>query len=797
MENDHKQEPMLLSFYLSLLQHPIKIVTIALVLMALAASQLVKLQKDTRSDAFLAKDNPALVYKDKVKEIFGLADPIVIALVNESEAGVFNPSSLQLLDWLSQELAENEFIDPERITSLATENNITGTDEGMAVDPFFDHYPNTQEQARAIFSAVKDFPLYMGSLVADNGKATLIVAELFNEADAEKLYPQLLELINRAPKGELDQLHIAGEGAVAGFLGAYIDADASRLNPLAGLIITLIIILAFRRLLPALLGNIIIAASVLLTLGSMAAFGVNFFVITNAMPVILIGISVADTIHILSDYYQRQANHPEQDIKQHIVATMREMWRPVTLTTLTTAAGFLGLYFSAYMPPFKYFGLFTAVGVMVAWVYSLVLLPALILILKPKAHKSFAVNAKTDGVGGDSFSRAMAGLGRFSLKAPVALIISAAVLIGLGLYATTKIRVDEDRIKTFHSDEVIYKADTVINENFDGSYRLDIVIEADKDEGLFEPRALNKMAALQSYAETLPHVNGSSSIVDYLKQMNRALNNGSMGEYRLPQNRDLIAQYFLLYSVSADPSDFEEEIDYDYRLANIQINLNQGAYEKTKPVVEALQAYIDKNFNGPELKASLSGRVYVNYHWIKDLGRSHFSGLAIALLLVLSISALLFRSLMVGVLAVLPVACSVLMVYTFMVLANIPLGIGTSMFASVAIGLGVDFSIHTLDKMRLEFRRNPLDVEAALMAVYPNTGRALLFNFLAIACGFGVLISSKVVPLMNFGIIVSMSVSCSFLISMTLLPALIKTFKPTAICATDKSPKVKQSFDLA
>jgi predicted RND superfamily exporter protein len=114
---------------------------------------------------------------------------------------------------------------------------------------------------------------------------------------------------------------VAGEGAIAGFLGYYIDADAQRLNPLAGIIFTLIILFAFRRVSPGILSNVIIAASVLMTLSIMAINDVAFFVITNALPVILIGISAADSIHTYSHYFELQAKSPDRDKKEIIVET--------------------------------------------------------------------------------------------------------------------------------------------------------------------------------------------------------------------------------------------------------------------------------------------------------------------------------------------------------------------------------------------------------------------------------------------------------------------------------------------
>ncbi len=766
-------------------------VMISLLLMFALFSALPGLFKDTRADAFLAEDNPALVYRERVKAQFGLSDPIVVAVVNSSENGVFNPQSLALVNWLSEQISSLENVNTERVTSLATENNIIGSEEGMEVEAFFKELPENQVQAEHIWQQVSDFPLYMGSLVAKDKKATLIVAELIDEDQVEQTYQQILALVERAPNVGDDRIHVAGEGAIAGYLGSYIDQDAQRLNPMAGLIITLIILFAFRRFSPGLLSNVIIAASVLMTISIMAMSGVAFFVITNALPVILIGISVADSVHIYSHYFELQARHPTQDKKELIVKTLVAMWRPITLTSLTTIAGFIGLYFAAYMPPFKYFGLFTAIGVAIAWLYSLVFLPAAMALIKPSASPYFVTLNQTNQL--DKFAQIMVVLGRVSLNKPwLTVLLFLSVIIG-GIYSTSQLQVNEDRIQTFHPSEPLYQADQVINQHFDGTNNLDIVIEAKQNEGLFIPENLAKIEALQNYALSLNNVKGATSIVDYLKQMNRSLNGGKQSDYQLPKSKELTAQYFLIYSASSDPTDFEEEIDYDYRMANLRLNLNKGSYIDTKETIKKLKSYTELNYNNEQISATLSGRVTVNYHWIKDLGESHFVGLTISMFLVWAVSALLFGSLTAGLYAILPVASSILLVYTAMVVLNIDLGIGTSMFASVAIGLGVDFAIHTIDRLRGLYRENQGDWDQTLSQLYPSTGRALFFNYLAIACGFGVLISSQVVPLTNFGMIVVVSVTTSFLASMSLLPALIKITRPHFISDYQTS---KSSYSL-
>lgn len=776
-------------------RHPWLVLIVSFVLMGALVSGMGKIFKDTRADAFLAEDNPALIYKNKVREIFGLSDPLVIAIKDSSDTGIYNSKTLSLVQRLTDQFNNLEWVNAERTVSLSTENNIIGSESGLEVDPFMDML--AEGKPSDIRQAIKDFPLYDGMLVSEDEAMTVIILEIYDDSMAEDTYQAVMDITDNIETSDTVEFFVAGEGAVLGFLGHYIDRDASRLNPLAGLIITIMLIVAFRRFLPALLGNVVIAASVLMTVGFMAYCGVPFFVITNAMPVILIGMAVADSIHIMSHYYESQARHPDWSLKECITESVRVMFRPVTLTTLTTIAGFLGLYVSAYMPPFEYFGLFTAFGVMVAWLYSVFLLPALITLLKPKVSKRWVQLEQQSS--NDLFASIISVLGNIATAKPKVTVSIFAVVLVLGSYLATQLRVNENRINTFHKDEAIYKADYAINAHLEGTNTIDIVITTNHEEGIFDPNVLQKMEDLQVYAQSLKHVNGSASVVDYLKQMNKSLNEGQSAYYDIPDSKELVAQYFLLYSASGDPTDFEEEVDYDYRLANIRLNLDTAEFVEIKPVIENLQAYINNSFDTELATASLSGRVNVNYHWIKDLGSSHFFSVLISLIFVCLVSAVLFRSLVAGVMATAPVVCSILMVYSTMALTGIDLGIGTSMFASVAIGLGIDFAIHTLERMKTLVEDGMNDIQEMFTELYRSTGRALLFNYLAIAFGFGVLMTSKVVPLTHFGTIVVLSVTMSFLAAMTLLPAMVMLLKPRFIFAntTDDNEEVRQTSKLA
>ena len=490
-----------------------------------AVSFIPTLTKDTRYDAFLPADDPVILYRNQLKETFGLKNPMVIAVVNEG--GVFNKETLTLVHQLSEALKDVEGVDPDQITSLATENNIKGTASGIDVAPFYEIETLTEVTAQEVSIAIDDFELYQGSMVSHDKTTTLIVAEMLETYDRKQheVYNSITELLVKYKKKH-HEFHLAGEGAVSGYLIRYIDEDAMKTNPFAAVIIALILIIAYRTIRGVLLPNLMVLASVGISLGAMAAFGVDFFVITNGLPVVLIAIAVADGIHILGEYYELSAVHPTFTQKELVVETMIKMWRPITITSITTVAGFISIAASSYMPPMSYFGLFGALGVTVALVYALFMMPSALMLLKPQRSKAFKNSKEIDG-----FGKIMIRLGNFVIKHPKAIVITAIVIIGFGVNGALKLLVNEDRIKNFQATEAIVIADELINEKTDGTTYLDIMISTPNEEGLFNPAYLKKIEDLQVYVESLSHVKGSTSIVDFLKKMNQALHENDTTYY--------------------------------------------------------------------------------------------------------------------------------------------------------------------------------------------------------------------------------------------------------------------------
>ncbi|WP_051264035.1 outer membrane lipoprotein-sorting protein [Teredinibacter turnerae] len=766
------------SYFNFILRHPRIIIGASFLTIACLALLIPGIYKDTSADAFISETNPALVYRNKVKEIFGLEDPFIIAV--SAKNSVFNASSLQLIDQITNQVKDIKGIDPEQVRSLATEKGISGNEEGMDVYKFWeDQPPTTDIEIQNVQQSVNNVNFFSGTLISADQSTALIIAEALDNADKSAIYRQIMAIKAELKNNfENEQIYVAGEGAAGGYLGDYIDQDMMKLNPLSGFVITLILFIAFRTWRGVLLPNVVIVAAVAASVGIMAAFSIPFYIITNGLLVILIGISVADSIHILNVYYHLAQNGSYKEHNSLIIDTMLVVFRPITLTTLTTIAGFSGLYFASSMPPMKYFGLFAIVGVFFAWLYSVIFFPVALSMLGKKGAAALAQTRAYRQSG--YFSHIATQLGRVAVSRPLAVLLGASIVFLLGVYGATQIIVEDQRITNFNRNENLYIADKEINKKMAGIYTIDIVVEATGEEGLLRPDSLRQMEDLQRYAESLPHVNQSVSVVDYIKQMNKAVKEGRSEEFRIPEDQNLVSQLFFLYSISGDPTDFEQEVGYDYKTGLVRLYVDKGSHLVNKELVANLQDYIDTEFDNERIKGTLTGRLILDYHWIKNVAREHMIGSVVSIVLVWLMACILFRSIAAAFLTLVPVIFGLTTVYMIMGFAGIWLGVGTSMFASIAIGLGIDFGIHIIDRIRSEVTRGHA-LKAAVEIVFPETGRALIFNFLAIAAGFLVLTISDVPPLVNFGLLVAVAVSASFFASMLLIPALIQLIQPKFI----------------
>src|SRR5688572_22813879 len=367
-----------------------------------------RLHKDTSANAYIEPGNPALLYRERVIDTFGLKEPVVIAVRSSGAGGILTEDGLRSVRSLVERLEAVPNIDLDRITSLVSRSAIAGGVEGLEVTPLLPEGEIDAEMVGRVREAIDASPLYDGTLVSKDRTATIIAAELLDEKLNAETYQAVLELSRSLPVSQDIEVFVAGAGAITGYFSSYIDRDAGRLVPFTAIAVTIVLFCAFFTIRSAALPMFIAAATIVVTLGVMAASGVAFYAITNGMVVVLIGISVAEPMLLFGEYYALLRERPREHNGVLVVAAFKNVWWPITLTSLTTVVGFFSLWATSTMPPIRYFGLFGAFGVVVAWLLTVSWLPAAMSVLRPKPSRLLkrAAAEATDPVG-----RAVVALG--------------------------------------------------------------------------------------------------------------------------------------------------------------------------------------------------------------------------------------------------------------------------------------------------------------------------------------------------------------------------------------------------
>jgi predicted RND superfamily exporter protein len=758
-------------FFLSVTARPKLVVGLTLLAVILCVGGLSQIVKDTSVKAFIPPDHPSLYSDALAEEVFGLSDSLAIAVVASGRGGIFTAENLALLRELTQRLQDMPNVRAERVASLATESSIRGVEGSVEVDPYIPSGSISESDARDSRARFLRMLPHREGLASADGRAAIIMAELADSTQASATYEAALAMANEYAREGLE-IHVAGPGAVSGFLSTYIDRDARKMQPLVFGLVILFIYLAFRTR-SAMPGPLLVVAGAAGgAMGIMAWLGIPYYAITNALPVVLVAISVADSIHILTAFYQRRAVQPEAPTRDLVVDAMVDMWRPITLTTITTIAGFVGIAVMSIMPPIIMFGWIAALGVALAWCVSLFALPNVLLLIDPKpspVFRSWEHDAPTE------LGRILAQIGSLSARNYKGVLVTFFVTLVVVAFGASRLHIDRAQVDNFAPDEPIRVADQLINDTFAGSAFLDVIVQADEPEGLLDARRMQKIVDLQAYFEQLPHVQKTVGITDYLTLLHAAIEelpDAAVEARELPRSDDAIAQYLLVYEASGDPTDFEEEIDTEYRTAMIRGVLDEQHFSKNRETVAALERYIAREFNEPGMSALLTGDVNVSYHWMRSLQRSHFGGVLVSLTLVLVTSILVFRSVSTGFVAVVPVSFTVLLLYAAMATFGIYLEPATSMFAAIAIGVGIDFAIHLIDKLREALAIHDEDIYLAVDHALPLTARACYFNSGALAVGFSVLMTSELSILQRFGGLVALASVCSYLLALIIVPAM-------------------------
>lgn len=760
--------------------HPwVTIVLFTLVTAGFAVA-LTRLEIDTDVEALFPQDAPERIYKVWVDEYFGIDEPAVLMVVTDGPDGVFTPGGLALIKYLSDRMMELPAIDGDDLVSLSEIDNIIGADDSLLVDRFFEEPPATEAEARAIRDAVLSNPMMVGTVVSEDGAATLVLGEALDGVDKEQLYDDLRAIVAAAPVGAARVL-VAGRPLVEGEMGALARADIALMFPIVIAFASVVLWLSLRCVRGVMLPLLVVVASVLWALGLMSLTGGIFHALSSTMVIILIPIGIADGIHVIDRFLYRAEAEPSRSVPDLVFETMQEMCLPVVLTSLTTAAGLASLAISE-IGSVRTLGLYSGFGVLAAMVFSLTVIPASLSVLQlPRRLRVAAAGTPESGVSTVRLSeRFLGAVATFVSRRPALAIGCGVAIAAFGVAGAPAVVVDASLIANFSRDTPVRMADEAQVDHFGGSYPAEIVVDAGSNDAWKNPENLRALEHFQEELEASRFFGESRSIVDFIKRMNAVMNPEDPDAFRIPDDQLLIAQYLLLYSMSGEPDDFEDVVDYDYRMANVRALVVSDHSPTLTKAFDLIDDRAGAILAPLGLKTHGSGNARISHMFVDLIVEGQARSLVLALVLVVLIAATLFRSIIAGILVALPVAIATVLNFGMLGWLGEPLGVTTALMSSIAIGIGVDYSIHFVAAYR-NVRLTGAEPEEAMIVTLSTVGRGILYNAAVVIAGFTVLVMSNFTPNRVLGYLVSLSVLVCLATTMTTLAALIHRLQPAFI----------------
>ncbi len=726
------------------------IVIVVTLLTAFLGYQIKDLKIDSDIISSLPDDDPAaLLYKNIGKE-FGGNDMGMIIIETDD---VFQEDVIGYVKQITDTLRITEGV--STVTSLTNVLDIKGSDWGIEIGTLLDEYdlPDSRDELISLKERVFSKDMYKGTLVSEDGTSTLIMFTLLDGVDKQVVARNIKSKISELDIPE--KLYFGGLPFMMNDIADLIISDIVRLIPITFFLIALILFLAFKTTRGVVLPMLTAALSVIWVLGTMVLFGFELSMISNITPIILLAVGSAYTIHVLN----RINATIDTDRKQALIKAMAYITIPVILAALTTMIGFVSFVFGAYLEIIRDFGVFTALGVIYALLLSIFFVPAIIsaLSMYRNAKKVKRENKKKHTFLNDTI---LFPLNNLLHKHPKHTLSVWGLIMLLSIGGIFLIEREVNMAEYFKKGNPTRVTEDIMQEKFGGSQPVFVVFEGD----IQSPYVLKMMIKTENYMKEFSAIDRTQSIADLVEEMNDVMEEGK----RIPDEKNKIENlWFLLDGQDIMPQLVSDDLDR----AIIQSKFASTDSKVLNDFVVYMDDFVEKN-STEECKIEVTGMPSVYSQLDKSLINSQMSSLIIAIIMVLLIVGLMMRSLIKGVFAAIPIIATISILFGFMGITGIPLDIATVLVASVALGIGIDYSIHIITHFNHVYKETG-DLDKAMEETIMVSGKAIVINVLSVAAGFLVLVFSEMVPLQNFGLLVAMSMIGSGLGALTLLPVIL------------------------
>lgn len=720
-------------------------------------------------EKMIPEDDPVIQDLKEAVEDFGSQDFFMIAFRSDS---IFKAGTLEKIDELAEKIRNIDGI-KSVITPLDFEL-IESSDTGITINPVTVDLPRTQTAIEEYKQRVLDSH-QVGRLITDDGKAAAILVKMkpFGEFSTEKIRKLTAEVADivkdyRQP----EEIYIVGDTYVSYYARNAMASDMMLLLPLIILVLIGVLYWSFHSVRGVVLPLITVVISVIWTVGLMSILGIPFTMVTMIMPIILMAIGSADGIHILNKYYEELAKGTSK--RKAVKETMLEMNGPVIMTSLTTGAGFAALI-TSFVTPIKEFGLLTAFGVIAAMFFSLLFIPAALVLQNLPAHFDRETREHKE-----KLVRGLTAISKFMARNAKAVVIVSIVIFFVFIAGIFQLKIESNMMNYFEKDSPIVKGNNIVEEEFGGTTQISIVFNTGEEDGVKNPEILRKMINTQEYLNSLDEVSNAASIADVIRQLNQALNGGGDSDYKIPDSRQAVAQELLLFTMQGG-SGIDSMVSYNFSKAIVSARIENMGSQKLEKIIINIEEYVNEEYSADNtLQVNVVGMPKIMLELNKRFIYSQLTSLTTSIITVGIIVALLMGSWLAGVISLIPLILTVGINLGIMGYLGIPLDAVTTMISSIAIGIGIDYAIHYLSRYRYEIARGRTQ-NNAIIITGRTAGRGIFFNAITLILGFVILVFSHFRAIDVFGYLIALTMFISSLASLTIIPGLLKLIKPGAV----------------
>lgn len=730
---------------------------------------LLRLELRTDGHALVPADDPTVVFDAEVRERFHLRDPLVVLIESSHPDGVLNPRTLRSVQEISDLLARLPGVDPKDVVSLATEHRHRVYPGTLDFRPFLDPPPDTPELLQLLDDDLRVARILDGTLISADRKAVTVLVGVppldpAHPYDRVDLYRRV-EAAVRPFTNDTDRIEVVGAPAAESLLGTHILEDLRLLLPLSLAVIGFVVWLGTRRMAGVAIAALKIVLCLVWTFGLMGWAGSPVYLTTAVLPVILVTVGLASEIHILW-HYQRDLSRAQEAGRSQLDAldeTFGALWRPVFFSAATTAFGFFSFFLSP-LAPVRAFGLFAGLGVLLCMMASLTLVPALLRLL-PASR--IAAPRRAEAGGGLTLRRLATPL----LARPgwtLSGLALVTVVLGLG---ASRLYIQDSWIDGFSPGSPFRRATDRVNGRLFGTHILLAHLRFDRPRALLDPELLRTLGRFESDIRSRPGVGGVLGPYSHLTAVHALWMGGVESARVIPENPGRVEQLLEKFDQGRGIHRRREVIADDTQRTVVTIFLKDANFRDTERLMRSVRSSAAHDLGRWGGHLDFAGDVAVSQAMIPAIVKTQVSSVLGSLLGCLTALFLLHRSLRLGLVAVLPTALSTLWIFGLMGWLGIPLGVATSMFCAITIGIGDDYAIHFLDRYRAALGAG---ADRPVLQAIEEAGPAIVHDTVAIALGFGLLAVSLVPANARLGILVALTLLASCLLTLAGMGALLE-----------------------